>query len=161
MAQTIETELHSGLEERIMKATGLTKNVVCKMLCDANDTEDEFEKQRILSHIIWHMPVGQLAQSDAAKEAKKVLLEDIANEIGTVVPSDILSSLTIEVADDTDNEGDDETDNTANTPVETTPTVPVETPKPVEPEPTDTEDDEEQDDEPAEPETTEETETTK
>ena len=93
--------LHTdGLEERVMKATGLTKNVVCKMLCDANETEDEVEKARILSHFIWHMPAGQLANTDTAKTLKKALIEDLANEIGTEVPEDIMSSLTIEVKEE-------------------------------------------------------------
>ena len=93
--------LHTdGLEERVMKATGLTKNVVCKMLCDANETEDEVEKARILSHFIWHMPAGQLANTDTAKALKKTLIEDLANEIGTEVPEDIMSSLTIEVKEE-------------------------------------------------------------
>lgn len=93
--------LHTNnLEERIMKATGLTKNIVCKMLCDANETEDELEKARILSHFIWHMPAGQLANTEVAKIAKKELVEAIASEIGTEVPEDIMSSLTIEVKDD-------------------------------------------------------------
>ena len=93
--------LHTdGLEERVMKATGLTKNVVCKMLCDANETEDEVEKARILSHFIWHMPAGQLANTDTAKALKKTLSEDLANEIGTEVPEDIMSSLTIEVKEE-------------------------------------------------------------
>ena len=93
--------LHTdGLEERVMKATGLTKNVVCKMLCDANETEDEVEKARILSHFIWHMPAGQLANTDTAKILKKTLIEDLANEIGTEVPDDVMSSLTIEVKEE-------------------------------------------------------------
>ena len=93
--------LHTdGLEERVMKATGLTKNVVCKMLCDANETEDEVEKARILSHFIWHMPAGQLANTDTAKTLKKALIEDLANEIGTEVPDDVMSSLTIEVKEE-------------------------------------------------------------
>ena len=93
--------LHTdGLEERVMKATGLTKNVVCKMLCDANETEDEVEKARILSHFIWHMPAGQLANTDTAKTLKKALIEDLANEIGTEVPEDVMSSLTIEVKEE-------------------------------------------------------------
>jgi hypothetical protein len=81
----------SDLEERVMKATGLTKNVVCKMLCDANETDDEVEKARILSHILWHMPGGQLAQSEVAKAAKKELVTDLAAEIGTEVPDEYSS----------------------------------------------------------------------
>jgi outer membrane biosynthesis protein TonB len=81
----------SDLEERVMKATGLTKNVVCKMLCDANETDDEVEKARILSHILWHMPAGQLAQSEVAKAAKKELVTDLAAEIGTEVPDEYSS----------------------------------------------------------------------
>ena len=122
--------LHTdGLEERVMKATGLTKNVVCKMLCDANETEDEVEKARILSHFIWHMPAGQLANTDTAKTLKKALIEDLANEIGTEVPEDVMSSLTIEVKeekpadepiDDTiDDTVDDTIDDTVNDPINT------------------------------------------
>ena len=118
--------LHTdGLEERVMKATGLTKNVVCKMLCDANETEDEVEKARILSHFIWHMPAGQLANTDTAKTLKKALIEDLANEIGTEVPEDVMSSLTIEVkeekpADDTiDDTIDDTVNDTVNDPINT------------------------------------------
>ena len=109
--------LHTdGLEERVMKATGLTKNVVCKMLCDANETEDEVEKARILSHFIWHMPAGQLANTDTAKTLKKALIEDLANEIGTEVPEDIMSSLTIEVKEEkpVDEPIDDTIDDTVN-----------------------------------------------
>ena len=122
--------LHTdGLEERVMKATGLTKNVVCKMLCDANETEDEVEKARILSHFIWHMPAGQLANTDTAKTLKKALIEDLANEIGTEVPDDVMSSLTIEVKeekpvdepiDDTiDDTVDDTVNDTVNDPINT------------------------------------------
>ena len=109
--------LHTdGLEERVMKATGLTKNVVCKMLCDANETEDEVEKARILSHFIWHMPAGQLANTDTAKALKKTLIEDLANEIGTEVPEDIMSSLTIEVKEEkpVDESIDDNIDDSIN-----------------------------------------------
>ena len=109
--------LHTdGLEERVMKATGLTKNVVCKMLCDANETEDEVEKARILSHFIWHMPAGQLANTDTAKTLKKALIEDLANEIGTEVPDDVMSSLTIEVKEEkpVDEPIDDTIDDTVN-----------------------------------------------
>lgn len=109
--------LHTdGLEERVMKATGLTKNVVCKMLCDANETEDEVEKARILSHFIWHMPAGQLANTDTAKTLKKALIEDLANEIGTEVPEDVMSSLTIEVKEEkpVDEPIDDTIDDTVN-----------------------------------------------
>ena len=112
--------LHTdGLEERVMKATGLTKNVVCKMLCDANETEDEVEKARILSHFIWHMPAGQLANTDTAKTLKKALIEDLANEIGTEVPEDVMSSLTIEVKEEkpVDEPIDDTIDDTVNDPV--------------------------------------------
>ena len=112
--------LHTdGLEERVMKATGLTKNVVCKMLCDANETEDEVEKARILSHFIWHMPAGQLANTDTAKTLKKALIEDLANEIGTEVPEDVMSSLTIEVKEEkpADEPIDDTIDDTVNDPV--------------------------------------------
>lgn len=112
--------LHTdGLEERVMKATGLTKNVVCKMLCDANETEDEVEKARILSHFIWHMPAGQLANTDTAKTLKKALIEDLANEIGTEVPDDVMSSLTIEVKEEkpVDEPIDDTIDDTVNDPV--------------------------------------------
>ena len=112
--------LHTdGLEERVMKATGLTKNVVCKMLCDANETEDEVEKARILSHFIWHMPAGQLANTDTAKTLKKALIEDLANEIGTEVPEDIMSSLTIEVKEEkpVDEPIDDTIDDPVNDPV--------------------------------------------
>ena len=114
--------LHTdGLEERVMKATGLTKNVVCKMLCDANETEDEVEKARILSHFIWHMPAGQLANTDTAKTLKKALIEDLANEIGTEVPEDIMSSLTIEVKEEkpVDEPIDDTIDDTVNDPINT------------------------------------------
>lgn len=111
--------LHTdGLEERVMKATGLTKNVVCKMLCDANETEDEVEKARILSHFIWHMPAGQLANTDSAKTIKKALVEDLAKEIGTEVPEDIMSSLTIEVKED----------NSVNEPIDDTVDDPVDDP---------------------------------
>ena len=109
--------LHTdGLEERVMKATGLTKNVVCKMLCDANETEDEVEKARILSHFIWHMPAGQLANTDTAKALKKTLIEELANEIGTEVPEDIMSSLTIEVKEEkpVDESIDDNIDDSIN-----------------------------------------------
>lgn len=112
--------LHTdGLEERVMKATGLTKNVVCKMLCDANETEDEVEKARILSHFIWHMPAGQLANTDTAKALKKTLIEDLANEIGTEVPEDIMSSLTIEVKEEkpVDEPIDDTIDDSINDPI--------------------------------------------
>lgn len=116
--------LHTdGLEERVMKATGLTKNVVCKMLCDANETEDEVEKARILSHFIWHMPAGQLANTDTAKALKKTLIEDLANEIGTEVPEDIMSSLTIEVKEEKpvdepiDDTIDDTIDDSINDPI--------------------------------------------
>ena len=116
--------LHTdGLEERVMKATGLTKNVVCKMLCDANETEDEVEKARILSHFIWHMPAGQLANTDTAKTLKKALIEDLANEIGTEVPEDVMSSLTIEVKEEKpadepiDDIIDDTIDDTVNDPI--------------------------------------------
>ena len=112
--------LHTdGLEERVMKATGLTKNVVCKMLCDANETEDEVEKARILSHFIWHMPAGQLANTDTAKALKKTLIEDLANEIGTEVPEDIMSSLTIEVKEEKpiDEPIDDTIDDSINDPI--------------------------------------------
>ena len=112
--------LHTdGLEERVMKATGLTKNVVCKMLCDANETEDEVEKARILSHFIWHMPAGQLANTDTAKALKKTLIEDLANEIGTEVPEDIMSSLTIEVKEEkpVDESIDDNIDDSINKPI--------------------------------------------
>lgn len=112
--------LHTdGLEERVMKATGLTKNVVCKMLCDANETEDEVEKARILSHFIWHMPAGQLANTDTAKALKKTLIEDLANEIGTEVPEDIMSSLTIEVKEENpvDEPIDDTIDDSINDPI--------------------------------------------
>lgn len=112
--------LHTdGLEERVMKATGLTKNVVCKMLCDANETEDEVEKARILSHFIWHMPAGQLANTDTAKSLKKTLIEDLANEIGTEVPEDIMSSLTIEVKEEKpiDEPIDDTIDDSINDPI--------------------------------------------
>ena len=112
--------LHTdGLEERVMKATGLTKNVVCKMLCDANETEDEVEKARILSHFIWHMPAGQLANTDTAKTLKKALIEDLANEIGTEVPDDVMSSLTIEVKEEksVDEPIDDTIDDTIDDPV--------------------------------------------
>ena len=112
--------LHTdGLEERVMKATGLTKNVVCKMLCDANETEDEVEKARILSHFIWHMPAGQLANTDTAKALKKTLIEDLANEIGTEVPEDIMSSLTIEVKEEKpiDESIDDNIDDSINKPI--------------------------------------------
>ena len=115
--------LHTdGLEERVMKATGLTKNVVCKMLCDANETEDEVEKARILSHFIWHMPAGQLANTDTAKALKKTLIEDLANEIGTEVPEDIMSSLTIEVKEEkpVDESIDDNIDDTINEPISKT-----------------------------------------
>ena len=111
--------LHTdGLEERVMKATGLTKNVVCKMLCDANETEDEVEKARILSHFIWHMPAGQLANTDSAKTIKKALVEDLAKEIGTEVPEDIMSSLTIEVKED--NSVNEPIDDTVDDPVDDT-----------------------------------------
>ena len=112
--------LHTdGLEERVMKATGLTKNVVCKMLCDANETEDEVEKARILSHFIWHMPAGQLANTDTAKTLKKALIEDLANEIGTEVPEDVMSSLTIEVKEEkpVDESIDDNIDDSINKPI--------------------------------------------
>ena len=112
--------LHTdGLEERVMKATGLTKNVVCKMLCDANETEDEVEKARILSHFIWHMPAGQLANTDTAKTLKKALIEDLANEIGTEVPEDVMSSLTIEVKEEKpiDEPIDDTIDDSINDPI--------------------------------------------
>ena len=112
--------LHTdGLEERVMKATGLTKNVVCKMLCDANETEDEVEKARILSHFIWHMPAGQLANTDTAKTLKKALIEDLANEIGTEVPDDVMSSLTIEVKEEkpVDESIDDNIDDSINKPI--------------------------------------------
>ena len=115
--------LHTdGLEERVMKATGLTKNVVCKMLCDANETEDEVEKARILSHFIWHMPAGQLANTDTAKALKKTLIEDLANEIGTEVPEDIMSSLTIEIKEEKpiDESIDDNIDDTINEPISKT-----------------------------------------
>lgn len=115
--------LHTdGLEERVMKATGLTKNVVCKMLCDANETEDEVEKARILSHFIWHMPAGQLANTDTAKALKKTLIEDLANEIGTEVPEDIMSSLTIEVKEEkpVDESIDDTVDDSINEPISKT-----------------------------------------
>ena len=118
--------LHTdGLEERVMKATGLTKNVVCKMLCDANETEDEVEKARILSHFIWHMPAGQLANTDTAKALKKTLIEDLANEIGTEVPDDVMSSLTIEVKEEKpvdepiDDTIDDTVNDTVNDPINT------------------------------------------
>lgn len=118
--------LHTdGLEERVMKATGLTKNVVCKMLCDANETEDEVEKARILSHFIWHMPAGQLANTDTAKTLKKALIEDLANEIGTEVPEDVMSSLTIEVKEEKpvdepiDDTIDDTVNDTVNDPINT------------------------------------------
>lgn len=125
--------LHTdGLEERVMKATGLTKNVVCKMLCDANETEDEVEKARILSHFIWHMPAGQLANTDSAKTIKKALVEDLAKEIGTEVPEDIMSSLTIEVKEDNsvnepiDDIVDDPIDDTVDDPVDDTVDDPIE-----------------------------------
>ena len=112
--------LHTdGLEERVMKATGLTKNVVCNMLCDANETEDEVEKARILSHFIWHMPAGQLANTDTAKALKKTLIEDLASEIGTEDPEDIMSSLTIEVKEEKpiDESIDDNIDDSINKPI--------------------------------------------
>lgn len=116
--------LHTdGLEERVMKATGLTKNVVCKMLCDANETEDEVEKARILSHFIWHMPAGQLANTDSAKTIKKALVEDLAKEIGTEVPEDIMSSLTIEVKED--NSVNEPIDDTVDDPVDDTDDDPI------------------------------------
>ena len=123
--------LHTdGLEERVMKATGLTKNVVCKMLCDANETEDEVEKARILSHFIWHMPAGQLANTDTAKALKKTLIEDLANEIGTEVPEDIMSSLTIEVKEEkpVDESIDDNIDDTINEPISKTVGQPISEP---------------------------------
>ena len=126
--------LHTdGLEERVMKATGLTKNVVCKMLCDANETEDEVEKARILSHFIWHMPAGQLANTDTAKTLKKALIEDLANEIGTEVPEDIMSSLTIEVKEEKpvdepiDDTIDDTVNDTKNEPISKTVGEPINT----------------------------------
>ena len=123
--------LHTdGLEERVMKATGLTKNVVCKMLCDANETEDEVEKARILSHFIWHMPAGQLANTDTSKALKKTLIEDLANEIGTEVPEDIMSSLTIEVKEEkpVDESIDDNIDDTINEPISKTVGEPISDP---------------------------------
>ena len=86
------------------------------MLCDANETEDEVEKARILSHFIWHMPAGQLANTDTAKALKKTLIEDLANEIGTEVPEDIMSSLTIEVKEEkpVDESIDDNIDDSIN-----------------------------------------------
>lgn len=123
--------LHTdGLEERVMKATGLTKNVVCKMLCDANETEDEVEKARILSHFIWHMPAGQLANTDIAKALKKTLIEDLANEIGTEVPEDIMSSLTIEVKEEKpiDEPIDDTIDDPINKPISKTVGEPINEP---------------------------------
>ena len=122
--------LHTdGLEERVMKATGLTKNVVCKMLCDANETEDEVEKARILSHFIWHMPAGQLANTDTAKTLKKALIEDLANEIGTEVPEDVMSSLTIEVKEEkpADEPIDDTIDDTIDNTIDDTVNDPINT----------------------------------
>ena len=99
MAQTTVNEFlqTQGIEEKIMKATGLTKNVVAKMLCNANETEDEVEKARILSHFIWHMPAGQLQATPEAKAEKKELIQELANEIGTEMPEE-WSSLEIEVS---------------------------------------------------------------
>lgn len=97
MAQENEILQTPGIEEKIMRATGLTKNVVAKMLCNANETEDEVEKARILSHFIWHMPGGQLQATPEAKAVKKELIQELANEIGTEMPEE-WSSLEIEVS---------------------------------------------------------------
>ena len=97
MAQENEILQTPGIEEKIMRATGLTKNVVAKMLCNANETEDEVEKARILSHFIWHMPGGQLQATPEAKAVKQELIQELANEIGTEMPEE-WSSLEIEVS---------------------------------------------------------------